>query len=110
MVALVGGSGSGKTTLTNLLLRFYDPQQGAIRIGQTDTREVALAELRRQIAIVTQETILFNDTIANNIGLGRPGASTKEIVAAAKHAYAHDFIMEKPQGYDTMVGERGVAL
>jgi subfamily B ATP-binding cassette protein MsbA len=110
MVALVGSSGSGKTTLTNLLLRFYDPDQGSICIGGVDIREVSLAELRRQIAIVTQETVLFNDSIANNIGLGRPGASTKEIIAAAKHAHAHDFIMEKPQGYDTLVGERGVNL
>jgi subfamily B ATP-binding cassette protein MsbA len=110
MVALVGGSGSGKTTLTNLLLRFYDPQQGGIYIGGVDIRKVGLADLRRQIAIVTQETILFNDTIANNIGFGRPGASIKEIVAAAKHAYAHDFIMEKPGGYDTVIGERGVML
>jgi ABC-type multidrug transport system fused ATPase/permease subunit len=110
MVALVGSSGSGKTTLTNLLLRFYDPDQGVIRIGQTDIRQVALADLRRHIAIVTQETILFNDTISNNIALGRPGASSKEIVAAAKHAYAHDFIMDKPLGYDTVVGEKGLAL
>jgi subfamily B ATP-binding cassette protein MsbA len=110
MVALVGGSGSGKTTLTNLLLRFYDPQAGAIFIGDRNLREVALADLRRQMAIVTQETILFNDTIANNIGLGRPGASHKEIVAAAKHAHAHEFIMEKPQGYDTVIGEKGVTL
>jgi subfamily B ATP-binding cassette protein MsbA len=110
MVALVGGSGSGKTTLTNLLLRFYDPQEGHIRIGSVDIRQAALTDLRRQIAVVTQETILFNDTIANNIGLGRPGASHKEIIAAAKHAYAHDFIMEKPQGYDTLIGEKGITL
>jgi subfamily B ATP-binding cassette protein MsbA len=110
VVALVGSSGSGKTTLTNLLLRFYDPQEGAIFIGKTDIRNVALADLRRQIAIVTQETILFNDTIANNIALGRPGASHKEIVAAAKHAFAHDFIMEKKEGYETRIGEKGIAL
>jgi subfamily B ATP-binding cassette protein MsbA len=110
MLALVGSSGSGKTTLTNLLLRFYDPQEGAICIGGVDIRDVALAELRRQIAIVTQETILFNDTIANNIGLGRPGATEEEIVAAAKHAYAHEFIMEKPLGYQTVIGEKGVTL
>ena len=110
MVALVGSSGSGKTTLTNLLLRFYDPQHGEIRIGGVDIRDVSLMELRRQIAIVTQETVLFNDTIANNISLGRPGASHEEIVAAAKHAYAHEFIMQKPEGYNTVVGEKGVAL
>jgi ATP-binding cassette, subfamily B, bacterial MsbA len=110
MVALVGSSGSGKTTLTNLLLRFYDPLEGAICIGGVDIRDVALADLRRQIAIVTQETILFNDTIANNISLGRPGAGEDEIVAAAKHAHAHEFIRQKPQGYNTMVGEKGSAL
>jgi subfamily B ATP-binding cassette protein MsbA len=110
MLALVGSSGSGKTTLTNLLLRFYDPQEGAICIGGVDIRDVALADLRRQIAIVTQETVLFNDTIANNIALGRPGAAEQEIIAAAKHAHAHDFITEKAQGYQTVIGEKGVAL
>ena len=107
MVALVGSSGSGKTTLTNLLLRFYDPQQGSIRIGGTELREVATSDLRGQIAVVTQETILFNDTILRNIELGRPGASKEEIITAAKHAYAHDFIMEKPLGYETIAGETG---
>ena len=110
LVALVGRTGSGKTTLTNLLLRFYDPQRGAVRIGATDIRQVAINDLRRQIALVTQETILFNDTIRRNIGLGRPGATDAETEAAARHAYAHDFIMEKPLGYDTIIGERGVAL
>ncbi|MDB6029266.1 MAG: lipid exporter, fused ATPase and inner rane subunit MsbA [Verrucomicrobiales bacterium] len=107
LVAFVGRSGSGKTTLTHLLLRFYDPQSGSIRIGGTDLREVFSKDLRDQIAIVTQETILFNDTIARNIELGRPGATRDEIIAAAKHAYAHDFIMEKPLGYDNPVGEKG---
>lgn len=110
MVAVVGNSGSGKTTLTNLLLRFYDPQEGAICIGGVDIRDAALADLRRQIAVVTQDTILFNDTIANNIALGRPGAREDEVIAAAKHAHAHEFIMQKPHGYQTMVGEKGVAL
>ncbi len=110
LVALVGASGSGKTTLTNLLLRFYDPQQGAVRIGGTDIRDVHSRDLRNQIAVVTQETILFNDTMRNNIALGRPGATEAEIVAAARHAHAHEFIVEKPQGYDTMIGEKGVAL
>ena len=110
LVALVGASGSGKTTLTNLLLRFYDPQKGVVRIGETDIRQVATRDLRSQLAVVTQETILFNDTIRNNIALGRPGANNGEIVEAAKHAFAHEFILEKPDGYDTVVGEKGVTL
>jgi ATP-binding cassette, subfamily B, bacterial MsbA len=110
LVALVGSSGSGKTTLTNLLLRFYDPQRGAVRIGATDIRQVAVDDLRRQIALVTQETILFNDTIRRNIALGRPGATDAEIEAAAHHAHAHEFIMQKPLGYETIIGEKGVAL
>jgi subfamily B ATP-binding cassette protein MsbA len=108
MVALVGASGSGKTTLSNLLLRFYDPTRGAIRIGDTDIREVNTRELRSQIAVVTQEIILFNDTVSHNIELGRPGATREEIIAAARHANAHDFIMENPKGYDTVIGEKGV--
>jgi subfamily B ATP-binding cassette protein MsbA len=110
LVALVGSSGSGKTTLTNLLLRFYDPQHGAVRIGGTDIRDVSTRDLRNQIAVVTQETILFNDTIQRNIQLGRPGASRDDIIQAAKHAYAYDFIMEKKDGFDTIIGERGVLL
>ena len=110
VVALVGSSGSGKTTLTNLLLRFYDPQQGCIRIGGTDIREASLRDLRSQIAIVTQETILFNDSIGSNIALGRPGATEAEVVQAARHAHAHEFILEKPNGYATLIGEKGVLL
>ncbi|MEI2726443.1 MAG: ABC transporter ATP-binding protein [Verrucomicrobiota bacterium] len=110
LVALVGTTGSGKTTLTNLLLRFYDPQQGAVRIGGTDIREFATHDLRNQIAVVTQDTVLFNDTIRRNIELGRPGASEADIIAAAKHAHAHEFITEKPEGYNTVVGEKGVLL
>jgi len=110
VVALVGGSGSGKTTLANLLLRFFDPQQGAVRINGMDIREASTSDLRRQIAVVTQEVMLFNDTIRNNILVGRPGATDEEIVAAARAANAHDFIMEKPGGYDALIGERGVAL
>ena len=110
LVALVGRTGSGKTTITNLLLRFYDPQRGAVRIGGTDIREFATRDLRSQIALVTQETILFNDTIGRNIALGRPGATDAEIEAAAKHAYAHEFIRERPQGYDAIVGEKGVSV
>jgi subfamily B ATP-binding cassette protein MsbA len=110
MVALVGASGSGKTTLTNLLLRFYDPLKGAIRIGGTDIREVSSLELRRQIAVVTQETLLFNQSIRRNIELGRPGASEIDIVAAAKHAHAHEFILEKEGGYTAVIGEKGITL
>ena len=110
LVALVGASGSGKTTLSNLLLRFYDPQRGAVRIGGADIREFTTRDLRNQIAVVTQETILFNDTIRWNIELGRIGATNDEIIAAAKHAHAHQFILEKPDGYETVVGEKGVML
>jgi subfamily B ATP-binding cassette protein MsbA len=110
LVAVVGSSGAGKTTLANLLLRFYDPAHGAIRIGGVDIREAATRDLRNQIAVVTQETILFNDTIRRNIELGRPGATNEEIIAAARHAHAYDFIMEKPQGFDAVIGEKGVML
>jgi subfamily B ATP-binding cassette protein MsbA len=110
MVALVGKSGSGKTTITNLLLRFYDVKRGRVCIGNTDVRQVTLKDLREQIALVAQETILFNDTIRNNIALGRPGATDAEIEAAAQHAFAHDFIMQKPEGYNTLAGEKGAAL
>jgi subfamily B ATP-binding cassette protein MsbA len=110
MVALVGSTGSGKTTITNLLLRFYDPQRGRIRIGDTDIRKVGIKDLRSQIALVSQDILLFNETIRGNIALGRPGAQMAEIEAAAKHAFAHDFIMEKQLGYETVVGEKGIAL
>ena len=109
-MALVGASGSGKTTLSNLLLRFYDPQRGVVRIGGVDIREFTTRDLRNQIAVVTQETVLFNDTIGQNIELGRPGASQEEISTAARHAHAHAFISEKPEGYDTVIGEKGVML
>jgi ABC-type multidrug transport system fused ATPase/permease subunit len=109
-VALVGASGSGKTTLTNLLLRFYDPQAGAVRIGGTDLREVLTRDLRRAIAVVTQETILFNDTIHENIRLGRTDATDAEIEAAARHAHASEFIVERPEGFRAVIGEKGVLL
>jgi subfamily B ATP-binding cassette protein MsbA len=110
MVALVGRSGSGKTTLANLLLRFYDPSEGAVRIGGVDLRQAAVRDVRAQMAVVTQEVILFDDTIANNIAVGRPGASRGEIEEAARHAFAHEFIVEKPQGYESVVGEKGTNL
>jgi subfamily B ATP-binding cassette protein MsbA len=110
LVALVGASGSGKTTLANLLLRFYDPQDGRILIGSTDIRDVLLRDLRSQIALVAQETILFNETIAQNIAVGRPGASAEDIEQAARHAQAHEFIMERPEKYNTLVGEKGFNL
>ncbi len=110
VMALVGSSGSGKTTLTNLLLRFYDPQRGSVKIGGVDLRDVATRDLRNQIAVVTQETILFNDSIRRNIELGRPGATEAEIIAAAQHAHAQEFILEKERGYDTLIGEKGVAV
>jgi subfamily B ATP-binding cassette protein MsbA len=110
MVALVGNSGSGKSTIASLLLRFYDPQKGSVKIGNTDIRTVRQKDLRNQIALVTQDTILFNDTVTNNIGLGRPGARADEIEAAARHAFAHQFITQKERGYETVVGEKGVTL
>jgi subfamily B ATP-binding cassette protein MsbA len=110
MLALVGRSGSGKTTLTNLLLRFYDPTEGAIRIGGVDLRQAAMGDLRAQMAVVTQEVILFDDTIRNNIAVGRPGATASEIEEAARHAFAHEFILEKPNGYNSIVGEKGTNL
>jgi len=110
LVALVGASGSGKTTLSNLMLRFYDPTRGTIKIGGVDLRDVPTRDLRNQIAVVAQENILFNDTIRRNIELGRLGASNDEIIAAARHAFAFDFIMEKPDGFDTVIGEKGVSL
>jgi subfamily B ATP-binding cassette protein MsbA len=110
LVALVGASGSGKTTLANLLLRFYDPLRGGVKIGGVDLREVRTSDLRNQIAVVSQENILFNDTIRRNIELGRPGAKEDEIVAAAKLAHALEFIAQKPEGLQTVIGEKGVSL
>ncbi|MFZ0061297.1 MAG: ABC transporter transmembrane domain-containing protein [Pyrinomonadaceae bacterium] len=110
MVALVGESGGGKSTLTKLLPRFHDPSSGAVLWDGVDLRNVRLATLRRQIALVTQETVLFNDTVLHNISYGKPEATQAEVEAAAKIAFAHDFIMELPRGYQTIVGERGVFL
>lgn len=110
MVALVGESGGGKSTLTKLFPRFHDPVSGAVLWDDIDLRDVTLSSLRRQIALVTQETVLFNDTVLHNIAYGRPEATRAEIEECARIAFAHDFIMELPRGYDTIVGERGVFL
>jgi len=109
-IAIVGSSGAGKTTLVNLLPRFYSVSAGALRIDDADIRQVSLRSLREQMAIVTQETILFNDTVWNNICYGRPGLSKERVEAAARAALAHDFILELPQGYETMLGDRGQRL
>jgi subfamily B ATP-binding cassette protein MsbA len=110
MVALVGESGGGKSTLTKLLPRFHDPTNGSVLWDGTDLRDARLGSLRSHIALVTQETVLFNDTVRHNIAYGRPRATAAEIEAAARVAFAHDFIMELPRGYDTIVGERGIFL
>ncbi|HEX6732651.1 MAG TPA: ABC transporter transmembrane domain-containing protein [Pyrinomonadaceae bacterium] len=110
MVALVGESGGGKSTLTKLLPRFHDPLAGRVLWDGVDLRDSTLASLRRQIALVTQETVLFNDTVRHNISYGRPEATDAEIEEAARIAFAHDFIQELPQGYNTIVGERGIFL
>jgi subfamily B ATP-binding cassette protein MsbA len=110
MVAIVGRSGAGKTTLVNLLPRFYDVSSGAILIDGVDIRHVALASLRNQIGFVTQDTVLFDDTVANNIAYGSPNATRAQIEAAARAANAHEFVMSLPSAYDTTIGERGQRL
>ncbi len=110
MVALVGESGGGKSTLTKLLPRFHDPTSGTVLWDGIDLREAKISSLRSQIALVTQETVLFNDTVRHNIAYGKPNATQAEIVEAARIAFAHDFIQEMPKGYDTIVGERGIFL
>jgi ATP-binding cassette, subfamily B, bacterial MsbA len=109
-LGVAGESGSGKSTLVNLLFRFYDPTAGAILIDGHDLRAVAQRDLQRLMALVSQEIVLFDLTVAENIACGRPGASRAEIEAAARAANAHDFIQQLPQGYDTRIGERGVTL
>jgi ATP-binding cassette subfamily B protein len=109
-VALFGATGSGKSTVINLIPRFYDVSEGRVTVDVHDVRDVTLHSLRRQIGIVLQETVLFGGTIRENIAYGRPDASDEEIIAAAKTAEAHDFIVSFPDGYDTAVGERGVTL
>jgi len=110
VVAVVGSSGAGKSTLVHLIPRFFDVTSGGLLIDGHDVRDVTLASLRSQIGIVTQETVLFNDTVRNNIAYGQPHVAAKDVEAAARMALAHDFIMEMPAGYDTVIGERGLRL
>jgi ATP-binding cassette, subfamily B, bacterial MsbA len=110
VLAVVGSSGAGKSTLVHLIPRFFDVTAGRLLIDGQDVREVTLASLRSQIGMVTQETVLFNDTVRNNIAYGQPNVSQKEVEASARAALAHDFIRTLPSGYDTVIGERGVLL
>ncbi|MBI5935563.1 MAG: ABC transporter ATP-binding protein [Chloroflexi bacterium] len=110
IIAMMGQTGSGKTSLVNLIPRFYDVTHGQILVDGIDVRELDLVSFRRQIGIVLQTSLLFSDTLRANIAYGHPEASEEEIIAAAKAAQAHDFILELPQGYDTIVGERGITL
>jgi subfamily B ATP-binding cassette protein MsbA len=110
VVAIVGSSGAGKTTLANLIPRFFDVSQGRILVDGRDIRDTTLNSLRSQIGMVTQETILFNDTVFNNICYGQRPQNEAEVNEAARVALAHDFIMEMPQGYQTVIGERGQRL
>ena len=110
VVAVVGSSGAGKSTLVQLLPRFFDVTSGAIKVDGHDIRDVTLASLRAQIGIVTQETILFNDTVRNNIAYGQPDISQEAVVQAARTALAHDFIERMPEGYNTIIGEKGIRL
>ena len=109
-LGLAGESGSGKTTILNLLYRFYDPAQGRILIDGLDLRDVSMRDLRQQMAMVSQEVVLFDASVADNIAKGKPGATREEIEAAARAAFAHDFIMKLPEGYETRLGERGKNL
>ena len=110
MIGLVGHSGAGKSTLVNLITRFYDPNRGAIVIDGHDSKDIRIKALRQQVGVVLQDPFLFEGTIAENIGYSKPGASRFEIIAAAKAANAHDFVIKFPDGYDTMVGERGARV
>jgi len=110
MVAVVGGTGSGKTTMSGLLSRFYDPASGRVTLDGTDLRDIRIKELRKLIGAVQQETLLFNDTIEENIKYGSPDATHEQVVEAAKLAKAHDFIVSQPEGYERLVGEKGFAL
>lgn len=110
MVALVGPSGAGKTSIANLLCRFYDPERGRVQVDGHDLRDVKVQSLREHIAVVLQDTFLFNTTVRDNLRYGKPDASEQEMMAAARAAYAHEFIQDLPQGYETEIGERGVKL
>src|ERR1700734_1584102 len=110
VLAVVGSSGAGKTTLVHLIPRFFDVTAGRLTIDGRDVRETSLASLRSQIGVVAQDTVLFNDTVRNNIAYGQPGVPQKAVEAAAQAALAHDFIMDLPNGYETVIGERGVRL
>ena len=110
MIGLVGPSGAGKTTLVNLVCRFYDVAEGAVLVDGTDIRSFPIEEYRRHIGLVLQEPFLFYGTIAENIAYGRPDAGREEIIAAARAARAHEFILRLPDGYDSLVGERGQTL
>jgi len=110
VIAIVGSSGAGKSTLVNLIPRFFDVTSGAIKLDGHDVRDLTLASLRAQIGVVTQETILFNDTVRNNIAYGQPDVPEEAVIEAARAALAHDFILRLPEGYDTMIGERGLRL
>jgi subfamily B ATP-binding cassette protein MsbA len=110
VIALVGSSGGGKTTLANLVPRFYDVTGGQVRIDGHNIKDVTFRSLRQQIGVVTQQTILFNDTVKDNIAYGEPDRSMKDVISAAKAAYALDFINELPNGFDTMIGESGCRL